>query len=130
MCDQAYFTLKKGYPMKKIIVMSFLLSLCPPTFAMPIFFPANGVICDKESNFCADTQGISIDLTTQYLGSQAREKLLKVLGDSANVNLDEYTLSNGIHCISRERQCYSDRYYPRTLAKRESRFTNKIFGEK
>ncbi|WP_367317238.1 YcgJ family protein [Yersinia sp. 22-579] len=114
--------------MRQNLVVSLLLSLSPPTLAMSIFSPSDGVICDKASNFCADRHGISIALTVKYLGSQAQERLLKVLGESTDGNLWEYTLSNGVHCDSHEKQCYSDRYYPRTKAKQESKFTNKIFG--
>ncbi|WP_423219641.1 YcgJ family protein [Enterobacter ludwigii] len=67
-------------------------------------------------------------LTVLYLGKTAEGKLQKSLGDDGGVNLSEYTLSNGVHCDSNERQCYQDRFYPRMPDKRENVLTNKIFG--
>lgn len=116
--------------MEKIIVMTALLCASTCALAAPIFTPATGVVCDKESHFCVDEQGISMGLTTQYLSREAQEKLQKTLGDGAGVSLGEYTLSNGVHCDSKEKQCYTDRYYPRGKDKQEQKFTAQIFGKK
>ena len=115
--------------MKKVILMTVLLGLSVSTFAATIFSPSKGIVCDKKANFCVDDQGISIGLTTQYLGNEAQEKLAKVIGDGINVNLWDYTLSNGVHCDSHEKKCYTDRYYPRTKDKDEPKLTEKIFGK-
>ncbi|CAI1853717.1 Fels-1 Prophage Protein-like [Serratia quinivorans] len=114
--------------MEKIFLMIVLLGLSTSTFAAAVFSPNKGVVCDKVSNFCVDNQGISMGLTTKYLGRQAQKKLTMIIGDSINVNLWEYTLSNGVHCDSHKKQCYSDRYYPRTKDKNESTWTPQIFG--
>lgn len=115
--------------MKKIIVMTALLCASTGALAAAIFTPAKGVVCDKKSHFCVDEQGISMGLTTQYLGGKAQEKLQKSLGDGAGVSLGEYTLSNGVHCDSKEKQCYTDRYYPRGKDKQEQKLTAQIFGK-
>ena len=115
--------------MKKVILMAVLLGLSTSTFAAAVFSPAKGVVCDKKSNFCVDNQGISMGLTTEYLGSKSQKKLQKSLGDGAGVSLGEYTFSNGVYCDSHEKQCYTDRYYPRTQDKQEPKLTAQIFGK-
>ncbi|CAI1867703.1 Fels-1 Prophage Protein-like [Serratia quinivorans] len=115
--------------MNKMMLMAVLLAISTSPFAASLFSPTKGVVCDKKSNFCVDEQGISMGLTTQYLGSKAQEKLQKSLGDGAGVSLGEYTLSNGVHCDSKEKQCYTDRYYPRKKDKQEPKLTTKIFGK-
>lgn len=115
--------------MKKIMLMTLLLCVSTSTLASPIFAPTTGVMCDKKANFCVDDQGISMGLTTQYLGGKAQKKLQKSLGDGAGVSLGEYTLSNGAHCDSKEKQCYTDRYYPRSKDKQEPKLTAQIFGK-
>lgn len=115
--------------MKKVILIVVLLTGATSVFAAAIFFPDKGVVCDKKANFCVDDQGISMGLTTQYLGRKSQEKLQKSLGDGSGVSLGEYTFSNGVHCDSHEKQCYTDRYYPRTQDKQEPKLTGQIFGK-
>ena len=33
-----------------------------------VFSPEQGIICDKKSGFCADSEGISLGFTKEYLG--------------------------------------------------------------
>jgi hypothetical protein len=40
--------------------------------------------------------------------------------------MGSYTLSNGVHCESSEKQCYQDRYFPRT---KESKYTGMLFKQ-
>lgn len=117
--------------MKKLILMVVLLAgaTSASAFATAVFSPDKGVVCDKKANFCVDEQGISMGLTTQYLGSKSQEKLQKSLGDGTGVSLGEYTFSNGVHCDSHEKQCYTDRYYPRSKDKQETKLTEQIFGK-
>jgi len=116
--------------MKKLIVMVALLGVSAGALAADISSPSRGVVCDKKAGFCVDNQGIAMGLTEMYLGKAAQDKLQTTLGDGAGVSLSEYTFSNGVHCDSKERQCYKDRYYPRTPDKRESKMTKQIFGHK
>ncbi|WP_445496019.1 YcgJ family protein [Photorhabdus sp. SF281] len=101
---------------KLAIASLFLLSF--PTLAITksanIFFPVQGVICDKKGAYCADQQGLSLKLTERYLGKKVSERLKEIIGDGKDVDLSSYTLSNGVHCESKEKKCYKDRYYPRT----------------
>ncbi|AEX52530.1 hypothetical protein GRAQ_01731 [Rahnella aquatilis CIP 78.65 = ATCC 33071] len=115
--------------MKKIILMAALLGGSTFSFAAAVFSPTEGVVCDKKANFCVDNQGISMRFTAQYLGKQAQRTLQKSLGDGTGIDLGEYTFSNGVHCVSEDKQCYSDRFYPRTGDKYESTWTAKIFDK-
>ena len=56
-------------------------------------------------------------------------KLDKTLRSGTDINLGEYTLSNGVHCDSEAKQCYKDRFYPRTPDKKEKMLTQQIFGK-
>ncbi|MFE8729854.1 YcgJ family protein, partial [Aeromonas hydrophila] len=58
-----------------------------------------------------------------HLGEQAASRLQKNL---QGADPGSYTLSNGVHCESREQQCYKDRYFPRT---KESHFTAILFKQ-
>ena len=115
--------------MKKIVLMIVLSGLAASASAATIYSPAGGVVCDKKAGFCVDHEGISRGLTSQYLGERADTRLDKTLGEGTDVNLGEYTLSNGVHCDSKEKQCYKDRYFPRTADKKEKVLTSKIFGQ-
>jgi len=115
---------------KKIIVTAMLLLTSVSAFATVIYSPTGGVLCDKKAGFCADNQGIAMGLTALYLGKPAKAKLQKSFGDGVNLDLSEYTLSNGVHCVSGEQQCYKDRFYPRTPDKKENTLTKQIFGKK
>lgn len=114
--------------MKKLLIMAVLLGASVSALAADIYSPASGVVCDKKAGYCVDNQGIAMGLTVLYLGKTAVDRLQTSLGDGGGVNLSEYTLSNGVHCDSNERQCYRDRFYPRTPDKKENSLTKQIFG--
>lgn len=115
--------------MKKLLVMAVLLGMSVSALAADIYSPARGVVCDKKAGYCVDDEGISMRLTSKYLGEQAYSKLDKTLGNGTDINLGEFTLSNGVHCDSEAKQCYKDRFYPRTPDKKENKLTPKIFGK-
>ncbi|HHL2713230.1 TPA: YcgJ family protein [Yersinia enterocolitica] len=115
--------------MKKFMIIALLLGFSASTLAAEILSPGKGIVCDKKASFCVDSQGISMVLTEKYLGTKAQERLTKVIGgNSRKVNLWDYTLSNGVHCDSHEKRCYTDRYFPRTREKLEPKLTEQIFG--
>lgn len=116
--------------MKKLFLTAALLGVSTSIFAAAVFSPSRGVVCDTKSNFCVDSQGISMNLTTQYLGHRKQKKLAKMIGDGIDVNLWEYTFSNGVYCDSHEKKCYSDRFYPRSEDKHESKWTTEIFDNR
>ncbi len=106
---------------KLIIASLFLLSFSTlaVTKTANIFFPEKGVVCDKKGKYCADQQGVSIKLTERYLGKKAAGRLKKEFGDGQYIDFSSYTLSNGVHCESKEKKCYKDRYYPQTEVNKE-----------
>lgn len=101
----------------------------PPIFAAELEFPRPGVVCDATAGYCADKQGPSLLLTQFYLGTAARRHLQAAFGNGERVNFQEFTFSNGVHCDASQRQCYKDRYYPRTPDKQENTLTGYLFGE-
>ena len=88
-----------------------------------VYFPERGVVCDRKSGFCADSYGIAMGLTKEYLGQKAEDKLLARVNKN-NLSLTSYTMSNGIHCDSKKQACFVDRY---TGSARNQHFTNKLF---
>ena len=111
------------------MIMAMLFGISLNAHAEKISSPSPGIVCDPKAGFCVDNQGIAMGLTEVYLGKSVEENLQKSLGDGAGVSLDQYTLSNGVYCDSKEQQCYKDRYYPRTPDKFEHNFTHQIFNK-
>ena len=90
-----------------------------------VFSPANGVLCDQS--FCADQDGISDGLTTQYLGQKASDKL----ASQGVFDRKVFTLSNGVYCDVKEHRCHEDRLVdPKTgVRSRVSlEYTGLLFG--
>ena len=63
-----------------------------------VFSPEQGVVCDREGNFCADGTGISATWTEQYLGAEAARNI-------ANADQSEFVLHNGVECIVADQAC-------------------------
>lgn len=72
-----------------------------------VYEPAQGVVCDTQSAFCADAHGVSLSLTEQYLGRSAKEALQARRLSKAGAR-PIFTLSSGVLCDGTERQCYRD----------------------
>ena len=88
-----------------------------------VFFPQRGIVCDRKGNFCADSYGISIGYTREYLGRKAAKRLRRNI-QRYNMNTESYTLSNGIYCNSRRYRCYQSRY---SGAPVNRYYTNRLF---
>ncbi|MFB2863377.1 YcgJ family protein [Aeromonas sp. MdU4] len=108
------------------VVLAALLLTGAAQAAPAVFSPESGVLCDKKAGFCADSQGISMGLTRIHLGDKAQAKLMKTFGSIDGVDMGSYTLSNKVHCESSEKQCYQDRYFPRT---KESKYSAMLFKQ-
>ncbi|MFZ4170519.1 YcgJ family protein [Enterobacter ludwigii] len=52
-------------------------------------------------------------MTTLYLSKAAREKLQQALGGGVDVQLDSYTLSNGVCCEGKNAVCYIHKFSSR-----------------
>jgi hypothetical protein len=96
-----------------------------PATAKPskaISFPSAGVICDKASGFCADSQGISMGLTREYLGAAAEAKMLKLVNEGMTTTA--YVTSNGVDCDHTRKVCMAERRGTEV----ERRYTKQLFG--
>ena len=74
-----------------------------------VYFPEHGIVCDKKAGFCADSEGIAMGYTKEYLGQAAQDKMMKYI-DRDHMETDSYTLSNGIYCDSHVRKCYNNKW--------------------
>jgi uncharacterized protein (DUF779 family) len=83
-----------------------LAQAAPP--AGNIFSPYKGVLCDRQSGFCADDQGISMGLTKEYLGEAAQRKLMEVTG--SNFDGSEFVMMDGTRCVSKQRVCTTTKW--------------------
>lgn len=75
-----------------------------------IYSPDQGVLCDKKAGVCADSYGISIAYTKEFLGDKAANKLQKEIGDPNTFDATSFTLSNGVHCETKEKNCTVSKY--------------------
>lgn len=82
-----------------------LAAIATSAQAANIFSPDQGVLCDKKSGYCVDSQGLSAMLTTQWLGAKAGKKLTKMMTENPDMDTTSFTMSNGMHCETRERSC-------------------------
>lgn len=115
--------------------LSFSLVLLLAVGAMPaeakqraeLRAPASGVICDRY--VCANDKGISRELTEKYLGKKAAAAEVFT---SSDVDLTEFTFSNGIFCDVKERLCREDRYYGANGQRSgavSTKYTKLLFGQ-
>ncbi len=88
-----------------------------------VYFPQRGIVCDRKGKFCADSYGISIGLTKEYLGNKAAKRLRRNISQY-HMDTKAYTLSNGIYCNSRRYRCYQNRYSGAPVS---GYYTNRLF---
>ena len=95
--------------MTRALVISTLFLIYSGVFAKShtVYSPDQGVLCDKRSGFCADSQGISMAYTEQFLGKKAAAKLLKIIGSDSDMT--SFTMSNGVHCETKQRLCVTSK---------------------
>lgn len=67
--------------------------------------PAPGVLCDRY--MCANGEGVSRQLTTQYLGKGTADRLFA----QGEFDRSAFTFANGVFCDVKERLCRENRYY-------------------
>jgi hypothetical protein len=91
--------------MKRIIAAAAFSMIASIAYAknFTIFSPDQGVLCDRKSGFCADSTGISMAYTEQFLGKKTAAKLLKTMGSDSDMT--SFTMSNGVHCEMKEKKC-------------------------
>jgi len=87
-----------------------------------VYFPSNGIVCDKKAGFCADSTGISMGYTKEYLGQVAQDKMMGYV-EKDHMETGSYTMSNGIYCDSALKTCYTNKWKEKV----NSYFTKKLF---
>jgi len=86
-----------------------------------VYSPARGVVCDKKSGFCADSYGISLGLTKEYLGQKQQDIWNKRM--NGNFDASAFTFSNRIFCDTNIRTCYTSKLKDSV----DHYFTNRLF---
>jgi len=106
-----------------IFVLFFLSAMSfAVTFKAGVFSPAAGVICDKQAGFCADSMGISMELTKEYLGEAAQKKML---ARGADADMTTFTLMDGVHCEVKTQKCTVSKYSDKVdVAHTQAMFSN------
>ena len=88
-----------------------------------VYFPQKGIVCDKKAGFCADSEGISMGYTKEYLGQAAQDKMMGYV-EKDNMETGSYTMSNGIYCDSDTKKCYNNKQKERV----DSYYTKMLFN--
>ena len=84
----------------------------PAAVAAPanaVFSPGAGILCDKQKGFCADSQGISMAYTQEYLGDAAQKKQMALM-KKGGYNQTYFILSNGVACNTVDKKCYAGEF--------------------
>ena len=95
--------------MKKTVIMAAIVALSGAAYAGSVYSPAKGVLCDKKSKFCADSYGISISLTKEYLGGKAAKNLEK-MADKYHMSMSDWTFANGVSCNTHKKMCKKSKW--------------------
>ncbi len=78
-----------------------------------VYSPKPGIVCDKKAQFCADSEGISLGYTKEYLGAKAESTMMGRInqgGGSANYDLTWFGFSNGVDCKTKEKVCHVSKH--------------------
>jgi hypothetical protein len=70
-----------------------------------VYSPQTGIICDRQVGICADSQGISMAYTQEYLGEAAQKKQMALMRQGG-YNQTYFILSNGVACNTADKKCY------------------------
>ena len=109
-----------------ILLAASVLSLSANAAMTEPHSPAPGVLCDKT--VCANEHGISVALTTKYIGKKQGDKLA-ALGD---FDTTAFTFRGGLFCDTTERLCREDRYFGpdgKHSGKVNPHYTALLFGQ-
>ncbi len=111
--------------MKIIAITAILAGLSSFANANAVYSPEQGVICDKKSEFCSDSYGISLGMTKDFLGQKAADKFTKILSDK-DFDATIYTMSNGLTCDTKKKICKKSKWDE----KADAHWTAILFGKK
>ncbi|QLO43366.1 hypothetical protein HV198_14945 [Citrobacter freundii] len=88
--------------------------------------PVAGVLCDKY--ICADEHGLSVALTTKYVGKKQGDKLAA----AGQFDTTAFTFQGGLFCDTTECLCRDDRYFGpdgKRSGKVNTHYTALLFGK-
>ena len=92
-----------------------------------VYSPESGILCDKKAGFCADSQGISMAFTRQFLGEKAEKKMMEQINRVGLESFDasNYTLTNGVSCNSKALKCTVSKFSDKV----DAAHTKALFGK-
>ena len=94
---------------KKTVLVAAMIGLGTLANAGSVYSPDKGVICDRKSGFCADSYGISLGLTQEYLGDKHAATWEKRLSNPG-FDSSAFTMSNGLSCDTKEKVCKKSKW--------------------
>ncbi len=92
-----------------------------PSHKGSVYSPERGIVCDKKSGFCADSYGISLGFTKEYLGQKQQDIWVKRI--TKDFDTTAFTMSNGVFCDTNIRTCYTSKFKEQV----DHYFTNRLF---
>lgn len=107
---------------KTVAVTALIAGLSSFASASSVYSPSKGVICDKKSGFCADSYGISMGLTKDYLGQAAQNKLMGY----KDLDTTSFAMSNGLFCDAGKKICKKSKWDDKV----DAHWTAVLFGKK
>jgi len=113
--------------MKTVAMVALMISLGSIANAKShenVYSPEQGVICDKKSEFCSDSYGISLGMTKDFLGQKAADKMTKILSDK-DFDATVYAMSNGLYCDTKQKICKKSKWDE----KADAYWTKILFGK-
>lgn len=119
--------------MKRLIVLIALGLAAPLALATPlkgaVYSPSKGVVCDRKANFCADSSGISMGFTREYLGAKAEkimlDRITKVEKAGSHYDLTWFAFSNGVDCMVAQQRCTTHKHSDKV----DAAHTKALFGK-
>nr|WP_197747763.1 MULTISPECIES: YcgJ family protein [Acinetobacter] len=88
-----------------LTVLAGCQSFSNSTSSLSLENPERNVLCDQY--ICANSQGVSKELTAKYLGDTQANKIFS----QGKFDTTQFTFSNGIFCDTKEQRCHTDRYF-------------------
>ena len=87
--------------------------------------PEAQVLCDQY--VCANTEGVSKELTQKYLGQVQADKVFS----QGQFDHTQFTFANGIFCDTQTQKCHVDRYFNGDGKRSDvaENYTQALFGQ-
>jgi len=92
------------------------------TFSKNVFSPEEEVLCDKKSQFCSDSHGISLAFTKEFISEEAQNIWLKRMTKDFDATI--FTMSDGIHCDTNQKICKRSKWDEKI----DEVITRRLFG--